>query len=88
MGLLTDELKQWIGREFNYTAPEEIGRASIRYFALAIGDDNRLYFDDEYARAAGYAGVTRHLPLSVRPTSMRIVSLTPTATSAIHGTCP
>ena len=57
MGLLTDELKQWIGREFNYTAPEEIGRASIRYFALAIGDGNRLYFDDEYARAAGYAGV-------------------------------
>ena len=57
MGLLTDELKQWIGREFNYTAPEEIGRASIRYFALAIGDGNRLYFDDEYAQAAGYAGV-------------------------------
>lgn len=57
MGLLTDELRQWIGREFNYTAPEEIGRASIRYFALAIGDDNRLYFDHEYARAAGYAGV-------------------------------
>jgi acyl dehydratase len=55
--LLTDELRQWIGREFNYTAPEEIGRASIRYFALAIGDDNRLYFDDEYAQAAGYAGV-------------------------------
>ena len=57
MRLFTDELNQWIGREFNYTAPEEIGRASIRYFALAIGDDNPLYFDDEYARAAGYAGV-------------------------------
>jgi acyl dehydratase len=57
LGLLTDELKQWIGREFNFTAPEEIGRASIRYFALAIGDENRLYFDDEDARAAGYRGV-------------------------------
>jgi acyl dehydratase len=55
--LLTDELKQWIGREVSYTAPEEIGRASIRYFALAIGDDNRLYFDEEYAKAAGYTGV-------------------------------
>jgi acyl dehydratase len=54
---ITDELRRWIGREFSYHAPEEIGRASIRYFALAIGDDNRLYFDDEYARAAGYAGV-------------------------------
>ena len=57
MGLLTGELKQWVGREFNYIAPEEIGRASIRYFALAMGDDNRLYVDDEYARAAGYPGV-------------------------------
>ena len=55
--LLTDELKQWIGREFNYTAPEEIGRASIRYFALAVGDENPLYFDDQYARNAGYAGI-------------------------------
>jgi acyl dehydratase len=55
--LLTDELKRWIGREFIYTAPEEIGRASIRYFALAIGDDNPLYFDHEYARTAGYSGV-------------------------------
>jgi acyl dehydratase len=57
LGLITVELKQWIGREFNYTAPEEIGRASIRYFALAVGDANRLYLDDEYARAAGYKGV-------------------------------
>jgi acyl dehydratase len=40
-----------------YTAPEEIGRASIRYFALAIGDDNPLYVDDEYARATGYPSV-------------------------------
>jgi acyl dehydratase len=57
LALLTDELKQWIGREVSYTSPEEIGRASIRYFALAIGDDSPLYFDDEYARAAGFAGV-------------------------------
>jgi acyl dehydratase len=57
LSLLTEELKRWIGSQYNYTAPEEIGRASIRYFALAIGDDNPLYFDDEYARAAGYEGV-------------------------------
>jgi acyl dehydratase len=55
--LLTDELKRWIGREFHYTAPEEIGRASIRYFALAIGDGNPLYVDEEYARAAGYPSI-------------------------------
>jgi acyl dehydratase len=57
MVLLTDELKTWIGREVVYHAPEELGRASIRYFALAMGDDNPLYRDDAYARAAGYPGV-------------------------------
>lgn len=57
MTLLTDEIKAWIGREAVYEAPEELGRAAIRYFALAIGDENPLYFDDEYARANGYDGV-------------------------------
>ncbi len=52
--LLTDELKSWIGREVRYIAREELGRASIRYFALAIDDENPLYQDDEFARAAGY----------------------------------
>ena len=55
--LLTDELKAWIGREAHYPAREELGRASIRYFALAMGDDNPLYVDDEYAMAAGHPSV-------------------------------
>jgi acyl dehydratase len=46
-----------VGREVSYTAPDEIGRASIRYFALAIGDDNLLYSDDDYARREGYPSV-------------------------------
>jgi acyl dehydratase len=57
MTLLTDELKAWIGREVTYTAPEELSRASIRYFALAMRDDNPLYLDDAYAREAGYPSV-------------------------------
>ena len=57
MTLLTDELKAWIGREAVYTAREELGRASIRYFALATGDENLLYLDEAYARAAGFADV-------------------------------
>jgi acyl dehydratase len=57
MALLTEELKTWIGREAHYPAREELGRASIRYFALALGDDNPLYVDDDYAREAGYASV-------------------------------
>ncbi len=57
MALLTEELKTWIGREAHYAAREELGRASIRYFALALGDDNPLYVDDGYAREAGYPSV-------------------------------
>ena len=57
MALLTDELKSLIGREAHYAAHEELGRASIRYFALALGDDNPLYVDDAYAREAGYTSV-------------------------------
>ena len=57
MALLTEELKSWIGREAHYPAHEELGRASIRYFALAMGDDNPLYVDDAYARQAGYPSV-------------------------------
>ena len=57
MALLTDELKAMIGREVHYPAREELGQASIRYFALAMGDTNPLYVDDDYAREAGYPAV-------------------------------
>ncbi|MHC2440338.1 FAS1-like dehydratase domain-containing protein [Bradyrhizobium sp. USDA 4451] len=57
MTLLTDDVKAWIGREVHYPAREELGRASIRYFALATGDENPLYCDDTYAQEAGYASV-------------------------------
>lgn len=57
MSLLTDELRAWIGRETHYPAREELGRASIRYFALALADENPLYVDDSYARQAGYPSV-------------------------------
>lgn len=57
MTLLTDEVRAWIGRDAHYPAREELGRASIRYFALALGDGNPLYFDDAYAKEAGYSSV-------------------------------
>ena len=57
MGLLTDELRARIGETAQYTAPEELGRASIRYFALAIGDYNPLYVDRGEANRAGYRDV-------------------------------
>lgn len=63
MGLLTEELRARIGERRTYTAPEPFGAAAGRYFGLAIGDDNPLYSDPEYARAHGLPGVTAPLTL-------------------------
>jgi acyl dehydratase len=57
MTLLTDEIKAWIGKEIVFEAPEELGRAAIRYFALAVGDNNPLFLDDAYAREHGYPSI-------------------------------
>lgn len=57
MSLLSDELRARVGEQRSYRAPEQLGRAAIRYFARAVGDDNPLYTDDGYARAHGYDGV-------------------------------
>lgn len=55
--LLTPELLTWVGREITFTAPEEIGRAGIRYFALALGDANPLYRDEAFARKTAHGGI-------------------------------
>lgn len=47
MSLLTDALKARIGEKAVYTAPEEIGRATARYFATAVGDENPLYLSGD-----------------------------------------
>jgi acyl dehydratase len=55
--LLTDELRARIGETATYTAPEPLGRAAIRYFAVAVGDDNPLWTDRSFARDHGYDDV-------------------------------
>lgn len=57
MSLLNDEIRALVGRQVRYTAPEPLGRASIRYFARAVGDDNPVYTDPEAARQAGHRDV-------------------------------
>ncbi|MEO6821104.1 MAG: MaoC family dehydratase N-terminal domain-containing protein [Candidatus Nanopelagicales bacterium] len=57
MVLLTDELRARIGETRVYVAPEALSRASIRYYAVAVGDDNALYTDTDAARAAGLLDV-------------------------------
>lgn len=55
--LATDEVRGWVGREARYSAPDEVGRAGIRLFALAVGDLNPLYLDGEFARRARHGGI-------------------------------
>lgn len=61
--LLSEEVLALRGRTVSYTAPEPMGAAAGRYFGLAIGDDNPLYSDADYARSQGLAGVTAPLTL-------------------------
>jgi len=63
MTLLTDEVRALLGARRVYTAPEPMGAAAFRYFALAVGDDNPLYRDRAYAREQGLAGVTAPMTL-------------------------
>ena len=58
MSLLTEDIRGLVGRTRTYIAPEPFGAAAGRYFGLAIGDDNPLYSDPEFARAQGLQGVT------------------------------
>jgi len=53
-----DALRARIGETRTYTAPEELGAAAGRYFALAVGDSNPLYTNADLARAHGLDGVT------------------------------
>ena len=58
MSLLTDSVRALEGKVKVYTAPEPFGAAAGRYFSLAIGDQNPLYRDPDYARENGLPGVT------------------------------
>lgn len=78
--LLTDEVRAMLGTTVSYTAPEPLSRASIRYFATAIGADPGRWRDEapptlicETAQLTGravpdensYLGQTWELPLPV-----------------------
>ena len=55
--LLSPELLAMRGTKASYTAPEPLGEAAIRYFALAIGATSDLYFDAQAALQLGYQGI-------------------------------
>ena len=46
-----------LGKEEVFHAAEEIGKATVRKFAAAIGDYNPLYWDEQFAEKSGYGGI-------------------------------
>jgi acyl dehydratase len=55
--LITAEMRACIGRTSPLVPlPEEISASDVRRYVQAVGDDNPLWSDDEFARRAGYRG--------------------------------
>ena len=53
MGSLLERLKETVGQKVVIQAPDEMGRSSLRQYALAIGDFNPLYSDRGFAQTHG-----------------------------------
>ena len=54
---LLRRLKDTVGQELVFRAPDPVSRSSIRQYGLAIGDFNPLYTDREFAAAHGLKDV-------------------------------
>ena len=54
--IITPELHAWIGRQSPARPLEVLGASDVRRYSDATGDVNRLWLDDQFARAAGYRG--------------------------------
>lgn len=61
--VITDALREWIGRETPVRSLETITASDIRRYVDATEDANPLWLDDEFARSMGYQG--RLLPPSL-----------------------
>ena len=50
-------LKKQIGREVTITDPFEVEKGMLRRFAIATGDADPLYHDDEYAKSSQHGEI-------------------------------
>jgi acyl dehydratase len=57
MRLPEDLLREVIGMTVRYEAPDPLGAAAFRYFAVAVGDHNPVYLDPAAARRLGHDSV-------------------------------
>lgn len=54
--MVPDSLKQYIGK-VDPPHVREVEKGAIRRYADAVGDDNPLYYDEEYARKSRYGSI-------------------------------
>ena len=54
--IMTDALRDWIGRETTVRPLELVSAADIRRYVDATEDANPLWLDDEFAKSKGYRG--------------------------------
>ena len=72
--LITDEARAWVGKELS-TITFQVSKDDIKKLAIAIGDLNPLYLDEERARKSRYGGIIAHplqyhmYPLNLVPES-------------------
>ena len=50
-------LQRLIGREVTYIDEFEVEKGMIKRFAIAIGDSNPIYYDEEFAGTTAYGGI-------------------------------
>ena len=50
------EFRDLIGKTRVFTSPDEVGTITIRRFAVAVGDTNRVYLDEDYASTTCHGG--------------------------------
>lgn len=54
--MVPDELKKYLGK-VDPPHLREVEKGAIRRYADAVGNDNPLYYDEEYARKSRYGGI-------------------------------
>lgn len=71
--------RRHIGRRYPATRPYEVSREKIREFAIAIGDPDPLYLDEDVARRAGFPDVLTPptFPIVIAQPATRAVSSDP-----------
>ena len=52
--LLTPQIEELAKQSFEYISPDPISHSMVRYYCLAIGENNKIYSDEKYAIDSGY----------------------------------